>query len=183
MATVLDLGLVQYFNVLYPVIFVWALMFAILQKTKMIGDSKSIDATIAVVVSLMVLLSQTIIDIINFMIPWFVVAIIFVMLLLLIFQIFGARDEDILGYMKGDRAVGWVLIGIAVIIIFAAFGNVLGQELVDRGGPVDPGSVGDGSVDSEDFQQNIYNTLFHPKVLGLLVLFGIAVFTIALLSG
>ena len=90
MATAIDFGLIQPFSFLFPFIFVWAVVFATLQKSKLIGGAIGIDSIVAFAVSLMVLLSQTLIDILNFMIPWFTVAIIFFMLLMLMFMVFGA---------------------------------------------------------------------------------------------
>lgn len=182
MATVLDVGLIQYFDVIYPVVLVFALVFAILQKTKALGAIKALDAVVAIVVAFTILLSRSIIDLINFMIPWFTIAIIFFVMLLLIFQVFGAKEENIFEYMKGDKAVGWTIVGIAIVIMVAAGANVFGQDLVVAGGYA-TGEINETSgVATTDFETNIYATLFHPKVLGLIVLFGIAIFAVALLS-
>ncbi len=198
MATILDLGLLQSFSSIFPVILIFAMVFAILQKTKAVGDSIGINSIIAVAISFMALLSDTIIKVINFMIPWFVVAIIFFLLLILLFQVFGAKESNIWDYVKNDRAVGWVIVGVAIIIVFAAFANVLGQQLTEAS--IQPSSTSSsmyssnttnvyssstnsGGVATGNFQQNIYSTLFHPKVLGVLVLFTIAIFAVALLTG
>jgi hypothetical protein len=188
MATILDLGLLQSFDIIFPVILIFALVFAILQKTKVVGDSLGINSIIAVAVAFMSLLSESVIQVVKFIIPWFTVAIIFFLLIILVFQVFGAKEADIFSYVKGDKAIGWVVIGVGIVIIFAAFANVLGQQLTDAsfqsssGGNVTIITPSEG-VATENFQQNIYSTLFHPKVLGLLVLFGIAIFAVALLTG
>ena len=83
MVTVLDLGLIQAFDVIFPVLLVFALVFAIFQKTKVVGDSVGINSIIAVSVAFMVLISDTLTQIINFMVPWFAVVIIFFILLIL----------------------------------------------------------------------------------------------------
>ena len=185
MATVLDVGLLRSFDVIFPFLLVWALVFAILQKTKMLGDRLGLNVMVAVVVAFLVLLSDDAINIIKFIIPWFTIAIIFFILLLLIFQLFGAQDKDIFAALKGDRAITWVIIGVAIVIIFAAFGNVFGQKLTEAAfqqGTVNVTEGGTG-VATPSFQSNIYATLFHPKVLGMLILFAIAIFAVALLSG
>ena len=43
-------------------------------------------------------------------------AVLFFILLLLIFRIFGAEEKDIIGYIKNDKAVGWVIIVISLTI-------------------------------------------------------------------
>ena len=185
MATVLDIGLVQSFDVLYPVIFVFAILFAILQKTRILGENLTMNAIISVAVSLMVLLSRTAIDIINFMVPWFIIAMIFFILVILIFQVFGASDSDIVGYMKGDKGVGWTIIGVAALIFVAALGNVIGQDLTDQAF-VEEGTVisEDGTkVASTNFDQNIRGIFFNPKVLGFVTLMIIIIFAVGLLTG
>ncbi|MBU0470398.1 MAG: hypothetical protein KKA62_03180 [Nanoarchaeota archaeon] len=181
MATLIDLGLLQAFDFIFPVILVWAFMFAILRKTKVLGDNLNADVMVASAAALMVLLSRTIIDMINFMIPWFSVAIIFFVLMLLMFMLFGAKDTE---KFYTDKGLRWVLIAVGLLIVAAAGGKVMGQTLLEQsataGTAVD---VGNGTSTSSDFEQNIYATLFNPKVLGLLVIFTIVVFAVALLSG
>ena len=183
MATVLDLGLLHSFDVIFPALLVFALVFALLQKTKALGGSVGVNSTIAIVVAFMVLLSQAAIDIIKFMMPWFTIAIIFVVLLLLLFQTFGATDKDIFSIVKSEKAITWSILGIAIVIMIAAFANVFGQQLTDQGVQSGTSVNGTGSVATSDFQRNITSTLFNPKVLAMIILFGIAIFAVLLLTG
>ncbi len=183
MATVLDVGLIQYFDVVFPVLLVFALVFALLHKTKVIGDAPGINAIIAVASAMMILLSDTIVDMINFMIPWFVIVIIFFILMILIFQMFGLKEASLESAVK-DKSVYWAIIGISAVIIVAAFGSVLGQSFTEAS--FQEGEVietAEGGVATASFEQNITATLFHPKMLGLMVIFAIVIFAVALLSG
>jgi hypothetical protein len=186
MATVLDLGLIRAFDVIFPVILVWALVFALLQKSKAISENPSINAIIAVAAAFMILLSDAAIDIINFIMPWFTVAIIFFTLLLLIFYVFGLKDDQ-LSAVVSDKGVYWTLIGVGIIIILAALGNVFGQELTEQSFVDSDGNTinidRDAGVATGNHEQNLVNTLFHPSVLALMLLFGIAIFTTFLLTG
>lgn len=185
MATVLDLGLIQTFDVIFPVLLVFALVFAVLQKTKVVGESVGINSVIAVVIAFMVLLSDTLVQMINFMVPWFVVVIIFFILLILVFQIFGAKEADLASAVK-DKAVYWTIIGIGIVILLAAFGNVLGQSFTEQAFQAGGGNVtaSDGTgVASTSFEGSVTATLFHPKVLGMVIMFAIAIFAVAFLSG
>ena len=184
MVTILDLGLLQPFDFVFAFIFIWTITFALFQKTKFTGGGKGIDAMIAFAISFMILISETAVDMINFMIPWFSVAIIFFMLLMLIFMVFGASEKDIFAYVKNDKGVGWALIGVALVIVIAAFGNVLGQKFTQQAfeePTIVEGVSGDTTTAS--FEGNITAIFSHPKVLGLLILFAIAIFTVGLLSG
>ena len=188
MATVLDLSLLQNFSFIFPFIFVWAIVFAILQKTKATGAALGIDAVIATVVAFMSILSPEIILMINFMIPWFAIAIIFFILLLLLFRIFGAEEKHILSALTSDKSVLWVILGIGLVIVFAAFGNVFGQSFTEQafqgeGVAAVNATTGTTGVATSSFQTNITSILADPKVLGMIILFAIAVFAIALLSG
>ncbi len=190
MATFLDVGILQYFDVVFAFIFVFAIVFALLQKTKIIGDSVGVNAMIAIATSFIMAMSRTVIQMITFMIPWFVIAIIFFVLLLLIFQVFGAKETDFASAVK-DRVMRNALIGVGLVILLASFGVVFGQGFTEQafdGGEatVDAGSTVDGDSGSSatsSFQGNIRAILANSQVLGMVVLFGIAIFAVALLTG
>ena len=186
MATFLDTSLLQSFDIIFPFLLVFAITFAILAKTGALGkDVLAINAIVAASTAFLVILSDPLVQMIKFMVPWFVIAFIFFMLLLLIFQIFGATEKDIFKYIQTDKGVGWVIVGVGIIILFAAIGNVLGQSI----GPyLDEGSnatavQGSSGVATGNFQTNITATLFHPKVIGLIILFVVMIFAVALLTG
>ncbi|MAF99092.1 MAG: hypothetical protein CMH61_00620 [Nanoarchaeota archaeon] len=178
MATFLDIGLLQYFNVIFPVLLVFSIFFALLQKTKILSENNAINAIVAISVSFLFLMSKTLLDLINFIAPWFVFALIFIILLLMIYQTLGATDEDIAGVVRTDKTVQWSALAIGLLILIAGFGEVFGQT-------IGPYLAEDGASDvaTSDFEQNVFATLFHPKILGLIVLFGVAIFAIAFLSG
>jgi hypothetical protein len=178
MASLLDLGLIQLFDFVFPVLLVWAFVFAMLSKTKVLGDSVGVNSLIAAVAGLTILLSRTVIDLINFVIPWFAVSIIFFVLMLLLFMIMGAKGTD----AYKDVALQRVLIAVGILIMVAGAANVLGQSVLEKGGSTGDTLI-DGDTTSGDFEQNIYSTVFHPKILGLLIVFTIMIFAVALLSG
>lgn len=185
MVTVLDTGLLQSFNIVFPFILVWAIVFALLHKTQVIGSEKAmgINAAIATAAAFMVLLSKTVINLINFMLPWFTVAIIFFILLILIFKTFGLQDATLEKALHKEQ-VYWAILGIALIIMIAGLGSVFGQSLLEQSGSEGADTiVEEGGVATGSFQANIFATLFHPKVLGLIIIFTIAIFAVALLSG
>ena len=184
MATVLDLSLLKSFDIIFPVLLVFAIVFAILQKTKALGESLQINAIVAVAIAFMVLLSDTLVKVLNFMIPWFTVIIIFFILVLLIFQVFGASETDIRGAL-GDKTLQWTLIGVGIVLLVASLGTVLGQSFTDAAFD-ESGNVtitDDGGVAQKDFMGSARATLFHPKVLGMVIIFLIAIFAVAFLSG
>jgi hypothetical protein len=188
MASVLDIGLIQYFDIVFPFLLIALLVYAVLQKTGIIGKSVAVNSVISVCAAVIAILSDAVVQMITFMTPWFVVTFIFFVLLLLVFQIMGAKDGDFELAVK-DKAVQWVIIGIGLIIIFAGFATVFGQNFLDMrdDGEVDSetdmidGGSSDGTSDGS-FDSNVTEIFFHPKVLGMIVLFGIAIFAVALLT-
>ncbi len=183
MVTVLDIGLLKAFDIVFAFLFVWAIVFAVLQKFKVVGEAVAINALIAVAVAFMVAVSGKAVEIINNMIPWFAVAIIFFILLLLVFMIFGLKESD-LGNVVKDKGVYWTLIGVGLMIIAASIGASFGQEFLELGSATSNATVsgGSGSTETGSFQQNILATLFHPKIVGMIVLFSIAIMAVALLT-
>lgn len=176
MVTFLDIGLFQYFNVIFSILLIFAVLFSILHKTKVLGGNATINAIVAVSISLMCLLSQTVIDLINFIAPWFVLVFVFVILLIMVYQLLGATEKDILGALKTESTIRYAIFGVAIIIIIAGFGHVWGEQLAQQAGE-------GGTAEEGSFEQNIYSILFDPKVLGLIFIFLVAIFAIAFLTG
>ncbi len=182
MATPLDLLTSTGFDIVFAALLVFSLVYAILQKTGILGKAIALNAIVSVAVMFMVLLSENLVKLINFVIPWFAIAIIFFILLILCFQVFGAGEKDIAKVLT-DSTFRWTIIGIAIVIMVAAFGTVFGPSLTQASFEGQAVNVTTGGTATPSFEQNIYATLFHPKVLGMLILFGVAIFAIAFLTG
>ena len=95
MASFLDAGLMQYFAVIFPFLFVLFLVYAVLASTKILGENKTILAIISFVLAIFVVMSPIAAEIIRNMAPWFVLLIVFGIFLLLIFKLGGVSDSDI----------------------------------------------------------------------------------------
>ncbi|MBI2669081.1 hypothetical protein HYX14_04535 [Candidatus Woesearchaeota archaeon] len=183
MATPLALLTTTGLDIIFVALLVFSLVYAILQKTGILGKAIALNAIVAVAVMFMVLLSDNLVKIINFMIPWFAIAIIFFILLILCFQVFGAGEKDI-SKVLGDKTFQWTIIGVGIVIMVAAFGTVFGPSLTQASFQGQAVNVTEGGgTATPSFEQNIYATLFHPKVLGMLILFAVAIFAIAFLTG
>jgi len=185
MASVLDISVLGYFDIVFPFLLIFFIVFAILQKTKILGDKLAINAMIGVSIALIAIISDKVVAVINFIAPWFVVVFIFLILLLLIFQIMGAKDADIALATK-DKAVQWTVLGVALVIIFAGLASVFGQEFLEKSQgeavDVEDGAAVNATTTSGSFEGNIAGIISHPKILGMIVLFGIAIFAVALLT-
>ena len=184
MATFLELGLLNYFAVIFPALLVFVIVFAIFEKFKLIGESKTVHAIIAIALAFIVMLSPAILTIINFISPWFVLLFIFVILLLMVYKIMGASDEAITDFIQTDNAVKWFIFAIGIIIIIAGISHVYGQQLLpvttEDGEPIE--TAAEVSTEIGEFKGNVAAIFFHPKVIGLIFIMLVAVFTISLLT-
>jgi hypothetical protein len=175
MATFLDtLGILDFFAPLFSAVLVFAVVFALLAKTRVLGDSKVVQSIIAIILAILVLLVPDLVTLINFIAPWFVLMFIFFVLLLLMYQMFGLTEQNIATYMMQDRAINWGIFAVSLLIILAGVFFTFGERALEVTNP--------DVVDSE-FQSNLFDIVFDPKILGLILVFTVAVFTIAFLGG
>ena len=173
MATFLDtLGVLDFFAPVLTAVLVFTLVFALLTKTKLLGGNKVVDSLVAIVLGLLILLIPDVVDLVNFMAPWFVLMVVFIVLLLLLYQMFGLTDHDISHFMLNDRVVNWALFAVGIIIFATAIFNVYGQRALEA-----------TTATGEGFESNLFSIIFNSKVLGLMLIFTIAIFTVAFLGG
>ena len=185
MVTPLESGaLLEKFSIIFTLILVMVIVYAIMQWTKMFGESRGIHMIVGLIFGLFVIMIPDITQLISTMIPWFVLLFIFLLLMIMAYKIFGATDDDILGALRSsDKTIIYVVIIIAIIIIIASFSSVYGQRfLTGKKAVVGEGVPEPGSTATTSFASNIGATFFHPKVIGLIFIFLVAAFTIALLA-
>lgn len=179
MATLIDVGLIEGILPIFSLIFIWVGVYAVLQKTNFLTESKSIHSIFATVVAIIVLATPELLKAILIMIPWFVVILVFLMLMILVYRFLGIGEGDIATVAKDSTTVYWVLI-ISVIIFIAALSNVFGQNLLEQNDaqviPINEGNQ--TSTATGNFDENVNATFFHPKFLGALFVLLVAVFTI-----
>lgn len=184
MVTPLESGaLLENFSIIFTLILVMVVVYGIMQWSKMLGESKGLHLLIALVFGLFVIMIPDVTEVISVMIPWFVLLFIFAILMIMAYKIFGATDSDVRSALVGDRTVIWVVIIIGIIIVIGSFSSVYGQRMLsgsDNAPSDDEGMR--GSTASGSFASNIGATFFHPKVIGLLFILLVAVFTVAILG-
>lgn len=166
MATFLDITGLQSFSSLFVFIFVWLVVFALLSYSKMLGENKAIHAIIGLVIALFVLFSPIATGTIEYIAPWFAVVFIFVIFVTMAVKSFGATGLESLGSVRVIT-----LVVIVLILIVGALSYVRQNVVV-------PGD-NETSVD----YSKATTIIFHPKIMGVLFILIIAVFTIALMAG
>jgi len=179
MATFLDVGLVENFSIIFYLIFIFVLLYAILTITKILGENKNLNAMLALALALILGLSGPTRDLISFVTPTFFVFIFFAFFAVLIYKFLGASDDDvksIMGTKTGTR--GFILI-IILIIILSSLGKVFFT------GPT-TSEVNETAVNKSDVgtrgESALTATLTHPKVLGLVLILIIGNYAMQYLS-
>src|SRR3989338_4089470 len=123
MATPLDVGLLQKFDVIFPFIFVLVIVYAVLARTEWFKEKQGIAFMLAFLLAIMTLFSSIAIKTINRMAPWFVLVVVFGILVILAYQAMGLSEKTILETITGKEyggAFGWWVLALMLIIGFGS---------------------------------------------------------------
>ncbi|MBW2971813.1 hypothetical protein KY359_02140, partial [Candidatus Woesearchaeota archaeon] len=130
MATFLDIGLAQHFSVIFPVLLVFVIVFALLEKSKALGENKGLHSLIALCIAIMMLFVPGVIKVIGYMAPWFVLIFLLVFFFFLLLLAFGTPWDKIVGVAGSWGTPHWFLLVIGLIIFVGALGHVYGQSML-----------------------------------------------------
>ncbi len=197
MATFLDVGLLEHFGVIFVILLIFLILFGLLEYIKAFGEAKKgLHAIIALVVALLFLVSKIATNMVKMMVPWFMVLAIFLFFTMFLIRMFGVKEKHMLELIKDPNVHPWIIIFV-VLILFLSLGNAFGQSLLERGEAakiptnysaqepgtgLEPAEQGITSTTTTSFTTNLLNTLRHPKVLGMLFVFLVAVFALIFLT-
>lgn len=205
MASILDIGLLDFFKPIFIFLLVFAGLYALLTTTKIFGDAKKIgglNAIIAFVIAIIVTLSKPIVNFLMFVLPWFFILVLVLVILIFIGKIFGKTDKDIqwaFSYRTKSPVITWIIIFIAIIVL-VGFMNLGGQSLLEQNPEFVEGENGTHAVvnsdDSDvlpqagkelntgtkDYEDNVLATIIHPKVLGIIALLIVGLISILLIT-
>lgn len=205
MATFLDLSLFQHVSSVFIFLFIFLIVYAFLGVSKIFKDisgHNGIYALIALMVAFLSSFSKGFVSVISTMTPWFTVIIVFFFLVFFVLRMF-TTDDAFFEEMLKKGALKWVMVVVFVVILLVSVSSAFGQQMLDNGSggttttttPAQEGgavyesgttttattTTADG-VATNDFGTNMMQTLFHPKVLGMLLIIMIAFFTILLIA-
>lgn len=178
MATPLDIGLLQNVGIIFPFLLVLVFAYAILTKTAVLGkDAHGINAFVAFCLAVATLFSPVAVKTIQLMSPWFVLLFVFIVFLLLGFQTLGVEESTIKSIIKssehGDTIFYWMIALIAVIGL-GSLASVISSEHGFKA----LSEANESVVPSSDEDVGFFQTLFNAKVLGMILLLLIALFTV-----
>lgn len=195
MATLLDISIFKHFSSFFAFLLVWIILFAVLEKTALLGkERKGLNSLLALVIAFLVLAASNVLNLVSFVVPWFIVMIIVGLLIIFTIRTFGADEDSIIKAIKGD--VYPYVIVIAIVILLFGLGSAFGQSALNLGG----GGSGSGNTgtngnysnlceggecpqtNTNSFSNNLFNTIFHPKVVGMIFIMLVGVFLLVFLT-
>ena len=190
MVTFLDTGLISIFSDIFMFLIVYAVVWGVLTSTKFFGDMPVVYAIISLVLAFFVLLSEPVKVFIVTVAPWLIALAVVFMMIVLCVSMF-SREVDWMKVLNNDVARTWIIILIFVVVIVGAAFS-FGQAALDSGTPSQNPETGQvqtvvpqgppSSTGTGNFEANFINTLFHPQVLGLMLIFGLGALIIFFLS-
>ena len=177
MATPLDFGLLQNFGMLFPFLLVLVFAYALLAKTQLFGENKGLYAFIAFVLAVATLLSPIAIKAINRMAPWFVIVFIFAIFVLITYQLFGVEQKTITELLTGKKYGSsffyWILTIVLIIGIWS-LSSVISEE---REAVAQTQSAVQNATQPAQQSAGL-QSLLNPKVLGMILILLVALFTV-----
>jgi hypothetical protein len=191
MATLIDSTILAHFGSIFVVFLLFAILYGIFEASKPFGPNmKGIHAIIALFIALLMLMSRAATGMVQVLVPWFIVLLIFLFFVMLLFRMFGLGDDNFKKIVQDTAVFPWIII-FSILVLFGALAAVFGQNLLSagegdstpvvvespdgsgtvivvEGQPGAPVYAGTDSTATDSFGVNLMNTLRHPKVLGLI---------------
>ncbi len=158
---VLDISGIYFFMPVISFLFVTMVVYAILVKTKVLGESQWVNLLVSFIMAVIFLSFSSMELYLITLLPWFVVLIVLVFLMLVIF---GFSSGDLKGIMTNKFA--WVIVTVLVIIFLIAairvFNPVFDSDLILTSG--DGGSSGVSGLVNV-----IFNSTWSGSILLLII--------------
>ena len=156
MVTLLDTGLLEFVVPIFTFILIYALIFAILKKVKVLGENNSINMWVSFALAILFAITPGAMEFVTIIAPWFIVLVVVAFAVMLVFMFMGANDKTLINIMH-DGTVKWTILIIGIIILVAGLTAVYGPVL--SGPSPDAGTVG-GQVHRSIFNVKVITTVF-----------------------
>lgn len=160
-----DFSWLAYYMAIFGFLLVSIVIFAILSRTKLLGDNAIMNWFIAFIFAIVFITFSPGIEYVQNVIPWFVVLIV---CLFLFMMLVGFSQQDLSKFMK--PWISWVFIILLVLIFMIAAIKVFNPILA----PYLPGQSGSGG---DSTLLSVKNFIYSDRVLGAALLLIIAAIT------
>jgi len=182
----------MHIRVIFVFLFIAALMYAILLKTKFLGENKTITIIISFSIAILFSLMGSTNQMLDIILPAFSIFLLFAFMIGTLFVFMGGKPDEIFSMFGEDKKIMgyWVLI-ITLLIFLGGFGKiffdptseqVIGVNKSIEGPDETLIEAGSGEAIDEVGEGAFWDTIFHPKVLGFIALMMIGTFTIMFMT-
>ncbi|MSS74331.1 hypothetical protein EXS72_01690 [Candidatus Pacearchaeota archaeon] len=158
-----DISAFVYFLPIFAFLIVFAIMFAVLNKFKLIGENLFFQLFFSFIIATIFVTASSARQVVLNVIPWFAVLIVAMLLLLFLVSFIG--KADIIG-----KGFGWVFVILLIIIFFIAGVKVFASTLA----PYLPGAT--NIKDANPTLLSLFKWIYSPRVAGAFLLVLSAVF-------
>ena len=167
MATILQTQVIEFLTPIFIFLLVFVILYALLQKSKVLGGIKGFDAIAAFAVAILfVLLPEGTIFITSFT-PWMLIFGVLVLVIFMFFMFLGVSASTMVDIAKNSTFITFAVIMI-VVIFLVSLSQAAGPFLLTN---TDAG-----------FWNATKRALFHPRMLGALFLLGVASFAVKFIA-
>ncbi|MBU0929500.1 MAG: hypothetical protein KJ623_00315 [Nanoarchaeota archaeon] len=163
MATLLDTGLLYHFLPLVTFLFIFSIVYIILENTDWLGKNKSLKFIAALSIALISLFAGGVVDLINYIVPWFVFIFIFLILLFMGLTFLGIEKNVVWNNLSiwTVMVISFLLLLIGITQVYSSIFTPYADTNVTK------------TIGSETLR-----TVFHPRVLGAIFILIISSLTI-----
>ncbi len=165
MATILDVGILTFLVPVLVLVFVFLILYGLFEKIKLFSEEKGLHALIAVIFSFLFMIVKPLRELIITITPWFFILFFLIFIGLILVMIFGFKETDVTKYLSENQGILTSIIIIGIIIFLLGLRGVF------------PGALGFPSENQGPFTE-LRRIIFHPKLLGVLLIFIITFFII-----
>lgn len=152
-----------YFMPLFSFLLVFILVFALLAKTKLLGENAFLHLFISFVIAIIFFVSPTAQEFTKLSMPWVGVFIVCLIIIMLTLAFVGGNIESVISSPILAKVAIVALLIIFLVSAIQVFGPVIEPYL--------PGAVETGG---DDYLLSIKHTIFHPTIVGSVLLLAIA---------
>ncbi|MBU2590190.1 MAG: hypothetical protein KKA65_00870 [Nanoarchaeota archaeon] len=175
MASMLDIGLLDYFVPVFVFLLIFVALYALLEKTGFFGKTKGLNAMIAFAIAFLFILTPDLMGVVKIMTPWFTVLFVFVFMIILMFMFVGIKEESVMKAFS-ERGMVWIVVIISLIVFIYALTQVYGSQIQTI-------YAGEEVADDNSITGQIGKIIFHPRILGVLLLLMVAAQAIRMIAG
>ena len=175
MVTFLDVVFLDKFSSIFVLLLVFAVLYAILKSTKVLGDNNWLNSLIAIAVTFLVILSSDSQQVIKNVMPLFFFVILFIFFILMGLRFLGMSESTMQESMKKWGPIHISVLVVICLIFAVGMASVFGNKLL-------PLTQNTTSINATDYGANVGQAIFHPKVLGVIFILLIGMFAILLLT-